>query len=426
VVAMLTWNQSSRAGQAAPVNKVGVVHTSPCLLGTRQALAWATVVQEHVFRPSSSIHLPTGGVSVEQERVVWGRPRAIQFRREFPFVRRIHLVGLRIARWHRSSEPPLPSSPLPWPLPMGAITTLCIVNLERAVAFPTSHMVCVETAPKCIVHRQHASSMLAVYHPPGLQGRPMDGHTVDAQRHPYLSCGRSPPHMYVSIVPVASSSRITPNATHSSPHHADQRRTRTTAQPPYGTYGTSLLSDDPHSLYGGRPSSSASRPTARGSAGLAAGSRVTSALPSRAHVDYPQASGRDSSSRSAADTSSYSNPYRGAPYENFDRQYDTGAHTTSHTRHVDGHRSSTSTGASRGAGGGVLGAVIDGISQLPAAQKHPREGEQVRASVELPLNVQCRGGCGFFGSDGPQFGLCSSCFKKLKATAARVGNHLRP
>jgi hypothetical protein len=213
VVAMLTWNQSSRAGQAAPVNKVGVVHTSPCLLGTRQALAWATVVQEHVFRPSSSIHLPTGGVSVEQERVVWGRPRAIQFRREFPFVRRIHLVGLRIARWHRSSEPPLPSSPLPWPLPMGAITTLCIVNLERAVAFPTSHMVCVETAPKCIVHRQHASSMLAVYHPPGLQGRPMDGHTVDAQRHPYLSCGRSPPHMYVSIVPVASSSRITPNAT---------------------------------------------------------------------------------------------------------------------------------------------------------------------------------------------------------------------
>jgi hypothetical protein len=263
------------------------------------------------------------------------------------------------------------------------------------------------------------------HRPPTLPAGQAYGHTVDAQHNPYLSCGRSPPHMYVPIVPVASSSRITPNATHSSPRHADpQRRTRTTAQPPYRT--SLLLSDDPHSLYGGRSSSPASRPTAHGSAGLATGSRVTSAPLSRAHVDYPQASGRDSSSRSAADTRSYSNPYRGAPYENFDRQYDTGAHTTSHTRHVDGHRPSTTTGASRGAGGGVLGAVIDGISQLPAAQKHPREGEQVRASVELPLNVQCRGGCGFFGSDGPQFGLCSSCFKKLKATAARVGHHLRP
>jgi hypothetical protein len=57
---------------------------------------------------------------------------------------------------------------------MGAITILCVINLERAVAFPTSHMVCVETAPKCIVHRQHASSMLAVIaHPPCLQGRLM-------------------------------------------------------------------------------------------------------------------------------------------------------------------------------------------------------------------------------------------------------------
>ena len=168
------------------------MNTSPCSLGTRQALAWATVVQQHVFQPNSSIHLPTGGVSVEQERVVWGRPRAIQFRREFPFVRRIHLVGLRIARWHRSSQPPLPSSPLPWPLPMGAITTLCIVNIAagttgacrrlphfaHGVRRDSTEMHCAPSA--CI-------NAFAVIISPTWPAGQAHGHTVDALHHPYLS-----------------------------------------------------------------------------------------------------------------------------------------------------------------------------------------------------------------------------------------------
>jgi hypothetical protein len=133
-------------------------------------------------------------------------------------------VGLRIAQWHRSSEPPLPSSPLPWPLPMGAITTLCIVNLERAVAFPTSHLRRDSTdmhyAPSACTF--NACS----HHPPTLPAGQAHGYTVDAQHHPYLSCGHSPTHTHAYIVPVASSSRITLNGTHS-PRHADPNAERT-------------------------------------------------------------------------------------------------------------------------------------------------------------------------------------------------------
>jgi hypothetical protein len=41
------------------------------------------------------------------------------------------------------------------------------------------------------------------------------------------------------------------------------------------------------------------------------------------------------------------------------------------------------------------------------------------AAIELPLTVQCKGGCGFFGSE-KSYGLCSTCHKKLEASASRV------
>ena len=180
-----------------------------------------------------------------------------------------------------------------------------------------------------------------------------------------------------------------------------------------------------------RQAPSTARLAAHGTAGLASGSRVSTAAPrvdGQTRADWVRTPAVDPSvirhqpvTQQPLDSTAHS-----AAHLARDRDRSAGADTSyqwdrTHTAQIHTHPSSVSSGASRGAGSGALGGVLNtAATTLASTPVSKASAPSAPPSVELPLNVQCRGGCGFFGSEGKQLGLCSTCFKRLEAEAAQV------